>query len=116
MRRLGLARARPFVLAIFVLGLLVVIGARDRRRTGERATRASLLVVRQAIDAYRAENEGKCPKRLDDLRAGSYLAEVPQDAWGRPFRLTCPGRKDPYGYDLSSDGPDGEPGGLDRIE
>lgn len=115
-RRLGLARARPFLLVIFVLGLLVLIGARDRRRTGERATRASLLVVRQAIDAYRADNEGKCPKRLDDLRAGSYLAEVPQDAWGRPFRLTCPGRKDPYGYDLSSDGPDGEPGGLDRIE
>lgn len=115
-RRLGLSRARPFLLSLLVLALLVLIGARDRRKTGERATRASLLVVRQGIDSFRADNEGRCPSRLDDLVTKGYLAELPNDAWGRPFRLTCPGRKNPSGYDLSSDGPDGEPGGLDRIE
>lgn len=115
-RRLGLARLGPFLVAVGILGLLVLIGVRERQRTGVRATRASLLVVRHALDSFRADNEGRCPKRLDDLREAGYLAEVPGDAWGRPLRLTCPGRKDPYGYDLSSDGPDGEPGGLDRIE
>lgn len=116
LRRLGLGRFRPAILGILVLGLLVLIGYRDRQRTGERATRAALLVTSRAIDAYRADNEGRCPRRLEDLRTQGYLAELPHDAWGRPLRLTCPGRKDPTGYDLSSDGPDGEPGGLDRIE
>jgi general secretion pathway protein G len=45
-----------------------------------------------------------------------YLAIDPVDAWGRPLRLTCPGRNDPTRYDLMSDGPDGELGGLDRVE
>lgn len=116
LRRLGLSRARPFLLLLLVIALLVIIGARDRRKTGERVTRASLLVVRKGLDAYRADHEGRCPERLDELVTKGYLAELPNDAWGRPFRLTCPGRKNPFGYDLSSDGPDGEPGGLDRIE
>jgi general secretion pathway protein G len=115
-RRLGLSRARPFVLALAVLTLVVVIGARERQRTGERATRASIIVVRRAIDAYRADHDGKCPAKLDDLETGSYLASVPEDAWGRPLRLVCPSRTEGTAYDLMSDGPDGEPGGLDRIE
>jgi len=116
LRRLGLSRMRPFLLSLLVVALLVLIGARDRQKTGERATRAALLVVRQGLDAYRADHEGRCPSQLDELVTKGYLAELPSDAWGRPLRLTCPGRKDPSGYDLSSDGPDGEPGGLDRIE
>lgn len=116
LRRLGLSRMRPFLLSLLVLGLLVLIGARDRQKTGERVTRAAMLVVRQGLDAYRADHDGRCPSLLDELVTKGYLAELPKDAWGRPLRLTCPGRKDPSGYDLSSDGPDGEPGGLDRIE
>lgn len=115
-RRLGLSRLRPFLFALGIVALLVLIGARERQRTGERATRASLLVAHRAITAFLADNEGKCPKQLDELRTSGYLAEIPKDAWGHPLRLTCPGRKDSHGYDLSSDGPDGEPGGLDRIE
>ena len=38
------------------------------------------------------------------------------DAWGKPVRLLCPGRRDPAGFELSSDGPDGLPGGLDRVQ
>jgi general secretion pathway protein G len=40
---------------------------------------------------------------------------APRDAWERPLRIQCPGR-DRARYDLFSDGPDGLPGGLDRIE
>jgi general secretion pathway protein G len=41
---------------------------------------------------------------------------TPSDAWGRPLRLICPSGRPGYEYELMSDGPDGEPGGLDRIE
>lgn len=115
-RRLGLARARPFVLAFAVAALLLLLGARERERTGVRATRATLDMVSSAIDAYRADHERKCPPSLEALRVDGYLSAEAVDAWGRPLRLFCPGRRDPAGYELMSDGPDGQLGGLDRIE
>ncbi|HEX9296837.1 MAG TPA: type II secretion system protein GspG [Polyangiaceae bacterium] len=115
-RRLRLARARPFAMGLLVLAIVVLLATRERQRTGERATRAALLVVRRAIDSYRADHDGKCPRQLDELESTGYLRDLPDDAWGRPLRLICPSRREGIAYDLSSDGPDGEPGGLDRIE
>jgi general secretion pathway protein G len=115
-RRLGLARARPFAIGLAILAVLVIFGMRERQRTGERATRAALLVVRRAVDGYRADHDGKCPKQLEELESSGYLADLPDDAWGRPLRFLCPSRREGVPYDLSSDGPDGEPGGLDRIQ
>jgi general secretion pathway protein G len=116
LRRLGLSRLRPFLLAVAVLAVIVVIGVRERHKTGERATRAAITVARRGLDAFRADHDGKCPRQLEDLGTLGYLTDVPDDAWGRPLRLVCPSRRDGVPYDLSSDGPDGEPGGLDRIE
>ena len=114
--RRGLGRAKPFAAALAMIILLVLLGARERRRTGIRSTRATLGVVASALDSYRADHERKCPERLDTLKTEGYLAIDPIDAWGRPLRLVCPGRKNPQGYDLMSDGPDGQIGGLDRVE
>jgi general secretion pathway protein G len=96
--------------------LLLILGARERNHVGERSTRATLSVVHRALENYRGDNERKCPSSLEELKQKAYLAIEPIDAWGRPLRLTCPGKKDPDGYDLMSDGPDGEIGGLDRVE
>jgi general secretion pathway protein G len=116
LRRTGLDRARPFAVAIAMGLFVLLLGARERRKTGVRATRVTLAVVHAAVDTYRADHERKCPISLAALRTDGYLAADALDAWGRPLRLTCPGRKDPEGYDLMSDGPDGEMGGLDRVE
>ena len=115
-RRLGQSRARPLLLTLSVVVLFVIIGVRERRAAGIRATRASLWLVRDAIDRYRGDHGGKCPTDLSELEKTNYMPHVPNDAWGRPFILSCPGRFDTEGYELSSAGPDGEPGGLDRIE
>ena len=42
--------------------------------------------------------------------------EPPADAWGKPLRLICPAQQLGKSYVLESGGPDGEPGGLDRIQ
>ncbi|MCC6556420.1 MAG: type II secretion system protein GspG [Polyangiaceae bacterium] len=115
-RQSGVARARPFAAGLAMVLVLLVLGARERRLVGIRSTRATLSVVHRALELYRADHERKCPGSLDELRREGYLAIDPVDAWGRPLRVTCPGRKDPDGYDLMSDGPDGEIGGLDRVE
>lgn len=112
----SLARAKPFLAAVAMAIVLLLLGAGQRHELGIRSTRATLSVVGPAVDAYRADHEGACPGSLDQLKAEGYLAADPLDAWGRPLRLFCPGRKDPTSYELMSDGPDGIIGGLDRIE
>jgi general secretion pathway protein G len=114
-RRRG-ARAKPIAAAAVMIALLLLLGARERRLTGIRSTRATLALVHAGVAAYRADHERRCPPSLATLKAEGYIAIDPVDAWGRPLRLTCPGRKDPEGYDLMSDGPDREIGGLDRVE
>jgi general secretion pathway protein G len=99
-----------------MVGLLLFLGARERDRAGIRATRATLQVVREAIDAFRADHERRCPDSLAKLREEGYLAVAAEDAWGRPLQLTCPGRRNPDSYDLLSYGPSGDMRGLDRVE
>ncbi len=116
LRGLGLSRARPFVWAFGMALLVLLLGMRERREIGVRSTRATIGVVAQALDAYRADHDKACPSSLADLRTQGYTKVSPIDAWGRPLRLLCPGFSNPDSYDLMSDGPDGVFGGLDRVE
>lgn len=109
-------RVRPIVVLVLAVVLFGAIASRERQRSGIRQTRATLLAIRPAVDAYLAENDGACPDELERVLDYSAFRQLPVDAWGRPFRLLCPGRREGERYELSSDGPDGEPGGLDRIE
>jgi len=92
------------------------VGSREALLSGERQTRARLATLRAAVARYLAEHDGACPEGLD--RVASYLPKSAElaDAWGRPFRLVCPADREGSLFVLLSDGLDGRPGGLDRIE
>jgi len=113
-----LGRARVRLVAAVTVGLLLIVFVRSReeRAAGVRATRAAITTTHRAVASYRADHAGACPRELGELVTGGYAREVPLDAWGRPLRLTCPGRNDPRGFDVVSDGPDGVPFGLDRVQ
>jgi general secretion pathway protein G len=113
---LGRARARLIVGALLVLTLVVLVRRREEKLASIRATRASIDVADRSVLSYRADHSGACPRELGELVASGYVRDVPVDAWGRPLRLACPGLRDPRGFDVFSDGPDGLPGGLDRVE
>jgi hypothetical protein len=75
--------------------------------------------LRQATRLFRMDY-GRCPHDLEELTrppAGGtpYLARIPQDPWGNPFFLQCPGRWDETNVDVASRGPDGEWLGGDDI-
>jgi hypothetical protein len=116
LRRLGLHRLRPFVFGLVALGFIGLLLVRERRDAGVRQSRATLLAYRAAIDAYMADKGGKCPPSLDVLSDYGEFDQGPRDAWGRPLRFICPLEAGGPEYSLSSDGPDGKPGGLDRID
>jgi general secretion pathway protein G len=113
---IGRARARFVVAAVALVALVVFIHRREEHAAAVRATRATIDTAFHALIRYRADHAGACPRGWKEMVAGAYLRDVPLDAWGRPLRLTCPGRRDKAGFDLESDGPDGLPGGLDRVE
>jgi general secretion pathway protein G len=113
---LGRARVRLVAAAVILIALVVWIRGREEHAAGVRATRASISTMFRAVMSYRADHGGACPKELAELVTGGYARDVPVDAWGRPLRLTCPGRRDPRSFEITSDGPDGIPGGLDRVE
>lgn len=115
-RRLGLYRLGPLLLALGLSGLVVLIVVRERQQAGIRRTRSVLLDVRQAVDAYLADHQGRCPESFAELSDYGPFDGSPLDAWGQPLTLVCPGGEPGQPYRLISAGPDGIPGGLDRIE
>jgi general secretion pathway protein G len=110
------ARAQRWLLVALALGAFAILRHRETHAAEVRSTRAEITTLKQGMWAWRADHDRGCPSSVSELVAEGYLAEVPLDAWGRGLRLTCPGRKAPQDFDVSSDGPDGEPGGLDRVE
>jgi len=114
-RWLAKGRVRAVLWLGGILTLLMVITLRERHAAGVRETRSSLLDAHAAAEAWFAEHPGQCPGSLEEV-AGFVGRPLPRDAWGNPLRLICPGLGPDATYELVSDGPDGKPGGLDRIQ
>lgn len=121
-RRRGLLGALSRARAGLVVGGLLVVSAiawmyaREEHAAGVRATQVALTAAHLGVSAFRADHGGACPKDLSEVVALGYTRQPLIDGWGRPLRMTCPGRRDARGFEIASDGPDGEPGGLDRVE
>ncbi len=73
----------------------VVLRGRESVAADVRATRAEITTAMNAVAAWRADHDRACPASLTDLVSGGYLHRVPRDAWGRPLRVVCPGRRIP---------------------
>src|SRR5688572_13032932 len=101
---LGRARVRLVVVGLGLLAGILWIRKREDHAASVRATRAAITTATFAVAAYRADHAGACPKELGELVSAGYARDVPIDAWGRELRLTCPGRRDPQGFDVMSDG------------
>ena len=80
---LMLGRVGPVLVVIGVLGTIAILGVRERHSAGVRQTRATLIGVRHAIDAFRADNGGSCPSGLDKLTSYGNFKEAPTDASAR---------------------------------
>jgi len=109
-------RARLVLLVVAVVAGFLFLRRREIHASETRSTRAEISLAIEAVTAWRADHDRSCPASLADLVSGGYLRRLPRDAWGRTLRVTCPGRRDPAGFDVSSDGPDGVPGGLDGVQ
>ena len=121
------------LVVIIVLGLLAaLVGPRILGRVSEAKTataRTQIELLGLALDNYRLDN-GSYPTSEQGLEAlqekptrepiplswrGPYLKKaVPLDPWGQPYIYKSPGEHNSTGYDLSTLGRDGQPGGEDE--
>jgi len=116
LRWLLVGRLRSVLTVGGVIAFVALVAVRERSRSGERQTLSAIYDMRRAVDAFMAEHDGACPASLEEVGPFIKRGTVRRDAWGRALRLACPGHQPGATYDLTSDGPDGVPGGLDRIE
>ena len=128
-RKLGFTLLE-LVVVIIVLGLLAaivapqILGRVSDARTTSAETQVALFGT--ALDNYRLDNgayptteQGLAALREKPTRApiptnwrGPYLRkDVPLDPWGKLYIYRSPGERNASGYDLSSLGRDGKPGG-----
>jgi general secretion pathway protein G len=130
-------RAFTLIELLLVLVILAVLAAivipRFTGRTEQAnitATGTTLSSIESALEAFEIDN-GRFPTSQEGLEAlvlepsglpnetwkGPYLRrqEIPKDAWGNEFIYEQPGANNQNGFDLSSNGPDGQAGTEDDI-
>ncbi len=75
-----------------------------------------LQKISGAVDMYKTENSGDCPKSLDELMTGKFLQKQDSvDPWGQPYNFKCPGDKNTDGADIWSKGRNKQDGDEDDV-
>ena len=106
-------------LVVAIMGVLIAVVTYNIVGKGaqaeKKATEASLVTLRNAIDSYRVTHKAY-PTAIADLVATKEINSSPRDAWKRDFFYSNQGRPGTdQAYLLSSYGPDGTPGTEDDI-
>ena len=119
------------LLVLVILGILAAIVVPKFSGRTESAQKTAALTqistFATALDAFEID-VGSYPKGSDGLEQlvvspadtpgwkGPYLkSNIPNDPWGNPYIYEYPGRVNSSGYDITSAGPDKQPGTDDDI-
>src|SRR5579871_1056293 len=103
------------LIAIFIgLGTVYLTG---QLQTGKiNATHTQVAELDKAVNLYYYQT-GHYPTMSEGLevlvtpsKGQPVMESIPKDAWGREFHYAIPGTHKPKGFDVWSDGPDGEGG------
>ena len=105
-----IALSGAVVLAVYTL-------SRPMHREWTRHDQATehIRILSEVLELYH-EKHGSYPSTdqgLEPLVAEEYLRKIPMDPWGNAYHYVCPGIHNPRGYDLWSNGSDGQEGGSD---
>jgi general secretion pathway protein G len=115
-RQLGMTLIEIMVVVAIISLVLGGVGimAFNRFQDAQLDTaRTEVIKIRGAVETYRVNKRGKCPKTMQDLKAAGFIDKIAKDPWGTEYELKCPGEKDQI--DVVSAGPDAEMGTADDI-
>ncbi len=103
------------LMAIFIgLGTVYFTGVLKEGKIN--AARTQVHELTKATDLYNLKTGGY-PSTAEGLeilvhphKGEPVMEEIPKDPWGRDYNYAIPGTHNPKGFDIWSDGPDGEGG------
>lgn len=103
-------RWQVVVATTLLVGLALAFARYAERRVRLRETNVAIAQIKQAIDRFRTD-VGRCPSSETELLhpplpQKHYLDSMPEDGWGRPLHIRCPGYFDEEA-DVISAGPSG---------
>jgi general secretion pathway protein G len=106
--------------SIVVVAIALIIAAAARRPMHGKwyqhwRAKLDIEMFADVLDQYRTEH-GRYPttdEGLGPLVANRFLRKIPLDPWHNQYHYVCPGKHNPGGFDLWSDGADGCQGGSD---
>lgn len=118
-KALGKARAGLTLIEIMiVIAIIAMIGGgvtfafQQQRKAMIKTTRTNAISLRSLAQQYYTEHRDSCPTAQAMIAAGELdtRAKV-TDEWSKPFNIVCNGED----LDVTSSGPDGQPGTGDDI-
>jgi general secretion pathway protein G len=116
------------IIGILAAMLLPNISGRSEEARKTRARTEIVSTIGLALTMFESD-VGKYPTTEEGLEVlivkpeqtatwrGPYIRQAKEfrDPWGNPYQYRCPGQHNTTSYDLSSSGPDGQPGTEDDI-
>lgn len=103
---------------LIALGTVYFMGQLQEGRI--EAARAQAYEISKALDLYKLKM-GNYPSSAEGIevltnpsRGEPLMQSIPKDPWGREYNYEIPGTHNPKGFDVWSDGPNGE-GGEEAI-
>jgi len=128
-RRAGFTLVELLLVLVILAALAAVVVPKFANRGKQAKVTAATTQISNfevALDTFEVDN-GYYPSGANGLNdlvtqpgnaqdwRGPYVKEVPLDPWGSPYIYESPGKVNTSGYDISSAGPDGQPGNEDDI-
>jgi len=119
-----LAIAMISLLAFLVVGNLDTIMSTSQTKIAQSAVNDTfatpLITFKVAIGRYPTTEEGlnalvTAPESLAERWKKPFAKSIPLDPWGNAYSYRCPPQKSNVGYDIWSNGPDGQPDTDDDI-
>lgn len=107
------------MVVVAIIGLLmgaVGVVAFSRYKKAQISTTAQIIKnLETAVQTYMMDNNGDCPKDLEELYTQKIVNKKPRDAWGQPLLFKCPGDHNKETADIESKGPDKREGTADDL-
>ena len=98
-----------------VMGGVGVFAFSRYQKAQVQTTKSWIKNIESAVEMYMMDNNGECPKTLQELHEQKILNKEPKDAWGKPFVFKCPGENNTDGFDVASSGRDKQEGTEDDL-
>ncbi|HJZ85188.1 MAG TPA: type II secretion system protein GspG [Polyangia bacterium] len=101
-----------------VMGGVGVVAFQRYKKAQIETCKTEIRELKAAIQHWVVDNTGEsCPKTLQELYSQKYVNKAPKDPWNQEFLYTCPSPTNTDdGFDISSKGPDKQPGTEDDIK